>query len=213
MELTLSINNKLITRPMSHPKMNYTTSTMIKRAMQRFFLLSSGLSAILLTSTAPAQAVTWTFSWTGGLSGGFNGTLTSSDTPDTNGYYSITGISGFIGGNPSNLLPQGTTSADGVTSDNLITVNSPNLTSRGFTFSDNGNGDGTIDVRYETGTTPGYYEITNFGTYALSNVSFSSNIPPVPMEIPGGEASVALGTVLAIGVMRKARKFTSNRPS
>jgi hypothetical protein len=35
----------------------------------------------------------------------------------------------------------------------------------------------------------------------------------VPFDIPGGATIPALGSVLALGVMRKGRKFTSNNLS
>ena len=95
------------------------------------------LSVAGLTATAgPAAALTWTWSYSGaGISAA--GTFTTVDTPDSSGFYLITGIAGERNGAAIvGLQPTGTSipGNEPFTVDNLVKVDSPQLTTHGFGF-------------------------------------------------------------------------------
>ena len=95
------------------------------------------LSVAALTATAgPAAALTWTWSYSGaGISAA--GTFTTVDTPDVSGFYLITGIAGERNGAAIvGLQPTGTSipGNEPFTVDNLVKVDSPQLTVHGFGF-------------------------------------------------------------------------------
>src|SRR5215831_6044161 len=95
------------------------------------------LSVAALTATAgPAAALTWTWSYSGaGISAA--GTFTTVDTPDPSGFYLITTIAGERNGAAIVALqPTGTPipGNEPFAVDNLVKVDSPQLTTHGFGF-------------------------------------------------------------------------------
>lgn len=95
------------------------------------------LSVAALTATAgPAAALTWTWSYSGaGISAA--GTFTTVDTPDASGFYLITAIAGERNGAAIvGLQPTGTPipGNEPFAVDNLVKVESPQLTVHGFGF-------------------------------------------------------------------------------
>ena len=106
------------------------------------------LSVAALTATAgPAAALTWTWSYSGaGISAA--GTFTTVDTPDPSGFYLITAIAGERNGAAIVALqPTGTPipGNEPFAVDNLVKVDSPQLTTHGFGFAIAG---GTFSNRF-----------------------------------------------------------------
>src|SRR5215470_7948409 len=95
------------------------------------------LSVAALTATAgPAAALTWTWNYSGaGITAA--GTFTTVDTPDPSGFYLITAIAGERNGAAIVALqPTGTPipGNEPFAVDNLVKVDSPQLTTHGFGF-------------------------------------------------------------------------------
>jgi hypothetical protein len=98
--------------------------------------LSLVLGAALLSGSAQAGSRLWRWNCQGS---GFNasGTFTTSDAPNADGYYEITGITGEANGvSIRGLQPAGTSipGNDGYPVDNLVGVPAPQLTESGFAF-------------------------------------------------------------------------------
>jgi hypothetical protein len=96
-----------------------------------------GCLAIILATTlaiaAPASAKVFDFSYTGpGIDA--SGTFTTTDTPDADGFYTITSIDGTRNGIAMTLLPPGSYPADGP-NDNLVQPNANMVDFGGVSFS------------------------------------------------------------------------------
>ena len=95
------------------------------------------MSVIALTSPpGPVIALTWNWSYSGaGISAA--GTFTTADTPDSSGFYLITGIAGVRNGvTILGLQPAGTPipGNEPFAVDNLVRLESPHLTKNGFGY-------------------------------------------------------------------------------
>ena len=95
------------------------------------------MSVIALTSSpGPVIALTWNWSYSGdGISAA--GTFTTADTPDSSGFYLITGIAGVRNGATIiGLQPAGTPipGNEPFAVDNLVRLESPQLTKNGFGY-------------------------------------------------------------------------------
>ena len=92
--------------------------------------------AALLATAVPAAALTWNWSYSGtGIAA--NGTFTTADTPDSSGFFLITGITGVRnGGAILGLQPAGTPipGNEPFPVDNLLRLESPQLTMHGFGY-------------------------------------------------------------------------------
>jgi hypothetical protein len=92
--------------------------------------------AALSAAAGPAGALTWNWSYSGaGISAA--GTFTTVDTPDASGFYLITGIVGERNGAAIlGLQPTGTAipGNEPFEVDNLVRIDSPQLTVHGFGF-------------------------------------------------------------------------------
>jgi hypothetical protein len=92
--------------------------------------------AALSAAAGPAAALTWNWSYSGaGISAA--GTFTTVDTPDASGFYLITGIVGERNGAAIlGLQPTGTAipGNEPFEVDNLVRIDSPQLTVHGFGF-------------------------------------------------------------------------------
>ena len=94
-----------------------------------------------LAATLPAQATTlWDWSYSApGIAA--SGTLTTTDTADTRGFYLITSITGTRNGETITGLQRTGTAIpgnEGYPVDNLIRATGPQMTSHGFGFSTSG---------------------------------------------------------------------------
>jgi len=95
------------------------------------------MSVIALTSTpGPVIALTWNWTYSGaGITAA--GTFTTADTPDSSGFYLITGIAGVRNGATIlGLQPAGTPipGNEPFAVDNLVRIESPQLTVHGFGY-------------------------------------------------------------------------------
>ena len=100
--------------------------------MKLAFALAVGLALI----ASGAQASTWRWSYQGeGVAA--SGAFTTNDTPDPDGFYEITGITGEANGVAiTGLQPPGTSipANDGYPVDNLVRRDAPRLTMHGFGY-------------------------------------------------------------------------------
>jgi hypothetical protein len=183
--------------------------------MKKIALLSS--TALISTfgsvfgtiQTVSALSWQWNYSGTGITA---NGTFTTNDTPDSSGFYQITGITGQRNGDTINGLQTAGTAIPGnepYAVDNLISLGSQQLTGNGFGYSTSGGNYSNLFFA-DFLTTPGYLDFNSVPPFTgvgstESNINFSATV--VPFDIPGGATIPALGSVLALSVMRKARKF------
>jgi hypothetical protein len=147
----------------------------------------------ILASTSPAHALTynWSFDGLANTGGSFDldstGTLIQDWSGQVNGV-TITALSatGSYNGN-DNAYP---------------------LTSNGVSFS-------TASINYNLYFTNSTYELD--GTDSLGSVTsyygaFTTNAPSsVPFNIPGGATIPTVGSLLALGAMRKARKSIASK--
>jgi hypothetical protein len=89
--------------------------------------------AAALTIAGPASAEVFDFSYTGsGIVA--SGTFVTTDTPDLNGYYTVTSIDGTRNGAAMSLLAPGTFPADGP-NDNLVQPNTNMVDYSGIGYS------------------------------------------------------------------------------
>jgi hypothetical protein len=107
----------------------------MKEEMKRIGLQLMSV-AVLIATTTPAAALTWNWSYSGaGIAA--TGTFTTVDTPDASGFYLITGIAGERNGAAIlSLQPTGTPipGNEPFAVDNLVRIDSPQLTTHGFGF-------------------------------------------------------------------------------
>jgi hypothetical protein len=135
----------------------------------------------LFGGTQRAEAALWTWSYTGA---GFaaSGTITTSDTPNVDGFYSITGISGSRNGKAIvSLLPAGTAvpGNEGFPVDNLLATQAPELTSSGFGYQ---LADGTFGNTFfadflSPQTYLEFFSDPALGTHTELPVTFNATVP------------------------------------
>jgi len=115
-------------------------------------LAATALAALVFT--APAHAATWTWNYSGaGIAAA--GTFTTSDTPNSDGYYAITAITGSRNGVAiAGLEPAGSAipGNDPYDVDNLVSIAGPQLTWNGFGYV---MADGSWANPFSDGSTPG----------------------------------------------------------
>ncbi|WP_230967221.1 PEP-CTERM sorting domain-containing protein [Nostoc sp. NZL] len=173
---------------------------------------------------ASAATLTWQWNYSGtGITA--NGNFSSNDTPDDLGFYQITGITGTRNGETiTGLQPAGTPipGNEPFNVDNLISLNSQQLTGDGFGYSTSG-GNYSSPFFANFLPTPGYLEVfsappltpgfENFGTEDSElPISFSATIVSIP-EPTSILSLLALGTLsthLALK-RKKLSKLTDNK--
>ncbi|MEH2166920.1 MAG: PEP-CTERM sorting domain-containing protein [Nostoc sp.] len=115
----------------------------------------------LVFGTMPAtSALSWSWNYSG-TSVAANGTFTTNDTPSDLGFYLITGITGTRNGEIiTGLQPAGTPMPgnEPFDIDNLISLNTQQLTSKGFAYSTSG-GNYSSPFFASFLPTPGYLEV------------------------------------------------------
>ncbi len=185
------------------------------------------LSATVLTATsglvfAPMQAeaaLSWDWNYSGTAIGA-SGTFTTNDTPNDLGFYLISGITGTRNGETITGLQTAGTPIPGnepFNVDNLISVNSQQLTGDGFGYSTAG-GNFVSPFFASFLPTPGYLEVFSalpivpgFENLVSPDselpISFSATIITVP-EPTSILSLLALGT-LGAGFVPKRKKLIS----
>ena len=161
---------------------------------------SLAVGAVLFASGAQASIV-WQWSYSGaGVSA--SGTLTTTDSADSNGFYSITGVSGEQNGVAiTGLQPVGTAipGNEGYPVDDLISKDGPQLTVNGFGFS---LADGSYANPYyaDFNSPPGYaLVLTNPADGFFSEPSIAFTASPVP---EARTWTLALVAFAALGALR-----------
>jgi hypothetical protein len=154
--------------------------------------------AAALTLSAPAHALTWEFDYSGT---GFSviGTLTTTNTPDASGFYTITGITGSDNGVAiTGLTPAGTAIPlnAGYPVDNLISVAGPQLDSAGFGFS-------TANGEYGN---PFYNQGQYQEFFSIPARNFSVESPIVFQASPVPEPATATLMAMAAGGLAWSRR-------
>lgn len=132
--------------------------------MRKLSLLSISIlaatSELIFATLQPAYALVWTWSYFGtGINA--NGTFTTNDTPDLLGFYQILGITGTRNGEIITGLQTAGTPIPGnepFNVDNLISLNSQQLTGEGFGYS-TANGNYVSPFFASFLPTPGYLEV------------------------------------------------------
>ncbi|HYW18315.1 MAG TPA: PEP-CTERM sorting domain-containing protein [Nodularia sp. (in: cyanobacteria)] len=166
------------------------------------------------TMQAASAALTWQWNYSGtGISA--IGTFTTNDTPDDLGFYQILGITGVRNNETITALEPAGIPIPGnepFNLDNLISLNSQQLTGDGFGYSTSG-GNYSSPFFASFLPTPGYLEIfsappfvPNFENFGPEDselpISFSATIITVP-EPSSIFSLLALGTLSASFVLKR----------
>ncbi|WP_143046354.1 PEP-CTERM sorting domain-containing protein [Trichormus sp. NMC-1] len=154
-------------------------------------VVGSAVAGMVVSGASPAQALDWTWSYTGtGVNAA--GTFTTNDTPNGSGFYTISAITGTRNSNTINSL----LGAGVFGNNNLISLSSPYLTNGGaFAYFAGGN---PFNVSYSSAT--GWRDSNISVTFTASAST------PVPFDIPGGATIPTVGSLFALGLMRQAKK-------
>jgi hypothetical protein len=151
--------------------------------------------------TLRAEATLWSWSYTGD---GFaaSGTITTSDTPNADGFFSITGISGSRNGEAIvRLQPDGTAipGNDGFPVDNLLRSETPELTSSGFGYQ---LADGTFGNVFADFLSPQtyleFFSDPALGTHTELPIIFSATVPE-----PAGLLPMLVGLFGLSAILRR----------
>jgi hypothetical protein len=160
--------------------------------------------------SAAAATLSWDWNYTGsGIAA--NGTFSTNDTPDSSGFYLITGITGTRNGATiTGLQPTGTPipGNEPFNVDNLISLNPQQLTGDGFGYSTAG-GSFVSPFYASFLATPGYLEVfseppivsgfQNLRPGSELTVSFSAQITsvPEPLTLIGSFVGASMGVCLS----------------
>jgi hypothetical protein len=194
--------------------------------MKNLALLSATIlataSALVFGTMQTASALSWNWNYSGtGIAA--NGTFTTNDTPNDLGFYLITGITGTRNGETiTGLQPAGTPipGNEPFNVDNLISLNTQQLTTDGFGYSTSGgNYSNPFFASYLR--TPTYLEvfsappiIPGFQNLGLEHselpISFSATIITVP-EPTSILSLLFLGTLGAPSVLKRYKLSKSSQ--
>jgi hypothetical protein len=182
--------------------------------MKNLSLLSAtaiaATSGLVFGTIQAASALTWNWNYSGtGIAA--SGTFTTNDTPNDLGFYQITGITGTRNDETITGLQAALTPIPGnepFEVDNLISLNTQQLTGDGFGYSTSG-GNYVSPFFASFLPTPGYLEvfsapplITGFENFGSEDselpISFSATI----ITVPEPTSILSLLTLGALGVVR-----------
>ncbi|MEH1895846.1 PEP-CTERM sorting domain-containing protein [Nostoc sp.] len=181
-------------------------------------------SGLVFGTMQAASALNWNWNYSGtGIAA--NGTFTTNNTPNDLGFYLISGITGTRNGETiTGLQPAGTPipGNEPFNVDNLISLNTQQLTIDGFGYSTSG-GNYSSPFFANFLPTPGYLEVFSAPPITLGSenfgpedselpISFSATIITVP-EPTSILSLVALGTLCAGSALKrnKRSKFTEKK--
>jgi hypothetical protein len=196
--------------------------------MKNLALLSATVlattSGLVFGTMQAASALNWNWNYSGtGIAA--NGIFTTNDTPNDLGFYQISGITGTRNGETITGLQTNGTPVPGnepFNVDNLISLNTQQLTTNGFGYSTSG-GNYSSPFFADFLTPPGYLEVFSavplvpgFENFGLEDselpIRFSASITtvPEPNSIFGLVTIGTLGAGLALK-RKKSSKFTEKK--
>jgi hypothetical protein len=147
-------------------------------------------SGLILSTMQAASALTWNWNYSGtGLNA--SGTLITDNTPDSLGFYLITGITGTRNGETiTGLQPTGTPipGNEPFLVDNLINLNLPQLTGDGFGYSTSG-GNFVSPFFANFLPTPSYLEVFSAPPF----IPGFENLGPEDSELPISFSAMLIG--------------------
>jgi len=179
-------------------------------------------SGLVFGTMQAASALSWNWNYSGtGIAA--SGTFTTSDTPNNLGFYLISGITGTRNGETITGLQAAGTPIPGnepFKVDNLISLNTLQLTGEGFGYSTSG-GNYASPFFASFLPTPGYLEVfsappfipgfENLGTEdSESPISFSATLIAVP-EPTSILSLLALGTLGAGSALKRQKPSKSTK--
>ena len=167
------------------------------------FLAAGAVAALVLC--APAQAATWAWNYSAaGVAAA--GTFTTSDTPDADGFYAITGITGsrngvaIVGLEPAGSAIPGN---DPYAVDDLVSIADPQLTWSGFGYA---LADGGWVNPFSDGSTAWeYLSVPPYPDGAGQEVAVVFSAAPVPEPAAGLLALMGVAGLAAASRARRAR--------
>ncbi len=166
-------------------------------------LAAAALAALVFT--APAQAATWDWNYSAaGIAAA--GTFTTSDAPDTDGFYTITAITGSRNGVAiTGLEPAGSAipGNDPYDVDNLVSIAGPQLTWNGFGYA---LADGGWANPFSDGSTAWeYLSVPPYPEGAGQEVAVVFSAAPVPEPATGVLALLGVAGLAAASRLRRER--------
>lgn len=166
-------------------------------------LAATALAALVFT--APAQAATWDWNYSAaGIAAA--GTFTTSDTPDTDGFYAITAITGSRNGVAiAGLEPAGSAipGNDPYDVDNLVSIAGAQLTWNGFGYA---LADGSWANPFSDGSTAWeYLSVPPYPEGAGQEVAVAFSAAPVPEPATGVLALLGVAGLAAASRLRRER--------
>jgi len=173
------------------------------------FLSAAAIAA--LACAAPAHAATWAweYSATGIVAAG---TFETTDTPDTNGFYAITAITGFRNGVAiSGLEPAGSAipGNEPYAVDDLVSIAGPQLTWNGFGYA---LADGSWANPFSDGSTAWeYLSVPPYVEGAGQEVAVAFSAAPVSEPATSSLALLGVAGLAAASLARRARESNLQR--
>jgi hypothetical protein len=171
----------------------------------RLLAAAAAVTVAALAPAAPVQAATWYWDYSAaGIAAA--GTFTTTETPDADGFYTITAISGLRNGVAiTGLEPAGSAipGNDPYAVDNLVSIAGPQLTWNGFGYA---LADGNWVNPFSDGTTGWeYLSVPPYPEGAGQEVAITFSAAPVPEPAAGVLALLGLAGLATAGRTRRVR--------
>lgn len=168
------------------------------------FLAAVAFAVAALVPASQVQAATWSWDYNAaGIAAG--GTFTTTDTPGSDGFYTITAITGFRNGVAiTGLEPAGSAipGNDPYAVDNLVSIAGPQLTWNGFGYE---LADGSWANPFSDGsTTWEYLSVPPYPEGEGQEVAVAFSAVPVPEPAAGMLVLLGLAAIAAASRGRRA---------